>query len=139
MRLIVTIALGLLVFTACNRNTSQSKVDSEDNSLTPYQEYSPNPDEIVISGKLISFNDGTAEVEVIKQLSAGFGAKEVLNPGQKISLSSSKKPADQFICAMKSSDAMGQKQKSYRFITGGYGGGDRYGGGGGGYGGGRGG
>ncbi|WP_420577374.1 hypothetical protein [Ekhidna sp.] len=114
MRLIVTLALGLFLFASCNRNTSQANADNETEPLISYKEYSPNPDEVVISAKLISFEKGIANVEVVEQLKVGHGANVVLSPGNKISVSSSKEPANEFICAIESLDSMGQNKQAYR-------------------------
>lgn len=116
MRLIVIAIFGVTMLVGCNRNTtsqSNPQNDAENKILVSAQDYKPNPDEVVISAKLISYDDGIASVEVVKQLATGFGAKAVLNPGDKLFLSSATQPADNFICAFEFADTMGDK-KIYR-------------------------
>lgn len=109
MRLTITLAFGLLVFYGCNRSASTGQTGDENKTIISVGEYKPDPDEIVISAKLISYEDGVANVEVVEQLKTGFSAKVIFTPGTELSLSSKNKPADNFICALESSDSMGQK------------------------------
>ncbi|WP_436515324.1 hypothetical protein [Ekhidna sp. To15] len=115
MRLIITSVLSLTILLGCNRNTSQNSTQTSatTNSLSSAKDYKPNPDEVVISAKLISYQDGIASVEVIKQIATGFGAKAVLNSGDKLSLSCQTRPNDNFICAFEFGDSM-DDQKVYR-------------------------
>ncbi|WP_462252084.1 hypothetical protein [Ekhidna sp.] len=115
MRFFTIIGVSLLLLTGCARNTaaddSKSIVDNPD--LAFASDYKPNPDEVVISARLISFSDNVAKVEVIKQLATGFGAKAVLSPGDELSLSTSSKPSDNFICAFEVADVPGDNS-TYR-------------------------
>ena len=115
MRLILIATLCIIILAGCNRNASQSNTQDNANTetLTTAAEYKPNPDEVVISAKLISYQDGVASVEVVKQIATGFGAKAVLNPGDELSLSSESRPSNNFICAFEYADIMGDK-KVYR-------------------------
>lgn len=112
---ITIIACYLLVFTACNRNATSVSTDNgiDLSSLAAAKDYKPNPDEVVISAKLISYQNGVANVEVVRQIATGFGAKAVLNPGDALALSSDTKPSDNFICAFEYADLRGD-QKAYR-------------------------
>ncbi len=115
MRFFTIIGVSLLLVTGCSRSSapdnSKSIVDNPDSAYA--NDYKPNPDEVVISARLISFSDNIAKVEVIKQLATGFGAKMVISPGDELSLSTSSKPSDNFICAFEVADVPGD-DKTYR-------------------------
>ncbi len=112
MRVLVHLFLIALLFTHCNRTTSKSSDTNPTSVLIAYQDYKPNPDEVVISAKLLDYESGKVSAEVINQLKIGFSAKVVLNAGEKIELRSDQRPpADSFICALEVKNTM--KGNSY--------------------------
>ncbi len=114
MRLLI-ILLSLAVFGCKTKKVSDSS-NIEQLSYLSYEDYTPNPDEVVVSAKLISFESGIVKAEVIKQLKIGFSAKVVLNQGDMISLQSSEKPISEiFICALEFRETIGNQEK-YRVI-----------------------
>ena len=91
----------------CASNKQPTANSNDANAYPSKHELKANPDEIIRSAKLVTYESGVAKVEVIEQLAAGFGVKMVLTPGDIIDIQSSQQPQENFICAFEVSDGMG--------------------------------
>ncbi|WP_424963395.1 hypothetical protein [Ekhidna sp.] len=109
MRILI-LCLFALATIKCTSNKQATSQSNDINANPTEKEFKPNPDEVIISAKLVAYESGIAKVEVIEQLAAGFGAKMVLNPGEIIDIQSNKQPQDNFICAFEVSDGLGGKK-----------------------------
>ena len=111
MKLSIILFISLVVF-SCKTNKGSNSSENEQLSYLSYQDYTPNPDEVVVSAKLISFDSGIVKAEVVQQLKIGFSAKIVLSGGDMLTLLSDKKPdGEMFICAFEVREALGNKSQ----------------------------
>lgn len=96
----ISLLLMVCIAIACKPQQNTSS----DTTLELVDEYQPNPDEVILQLKFTESNSTEQgwinKVEVVRQLKAGFGYKNRLQPGESISLSSKEEiPKGEFFCA----------------------------------------
>ncbi len=103
MQNLIVFLFFLLLLTGCKKEIATSG-SSERVTQVSYQEYSPNPDEVIFELESVnsSFSNDSwrNEVRVIRQLKAGFGFKDRIRTGSTIILITKEKlTRDRFYCS----------------------------------------
>ncbi|MEP1094605.1 MAG: hypothetical protein ABJG78_05815 [Cyclobacteriaceae bacterium] len=98
------LSLVVLVFFAIGCKPQEKNQAPPPAALQTIAEYTPNPDEVVLFLTLLESEKSEAgwqsSAEVKRQVRAGFGFKESLPPGKKITVQSKDEiPAGDFYCA----------------------------------------